>query len=262
MNQDNQSGFFRQYFIACFQPRKYKSLLERRTRSHVGYVILLMIFLLIIDTVIPFGAWMASVGGFQNLFLNRLPAFTLEDGTFDIASPVSFDIGGVIHVEMDSTVESFTQSDFQEKYQEEILISKTNACIRLGNRGSEIKWSSLKNVTLNNQGLTAMIPVLVLLLFIYFLSAFLTKILQYLIIALGFGLICRAGVKSPEGKFVSIKESFLIALYAKTLFAIISSVNICLGYLISSFWVTMISIIIIMSYIYKAEVSVLKPEVS
>ena len=83
MNQENQVGFFRRYFIACFQPGKYKLLLEKKTGSHVIYMILLVAFLLIVDTLIPFGAWMTSVGGFRNLFLNRLPAFTLEDGTFD-----------------------------------------------------------------------------------------------------------------------------------------------------------------------------------
>ena len=87
MNQENQVGFFRRYFIACFQPGKYKLLLEKKTGSHVIYMILLVAFLLIVDTLIPFGAWMTSVGGFRNLFLNRLPAFTLEDGTLRLSRP-------------------------------------------------------------------------------------------------------------------------------------------------------------------------------
>ena len=65
------------------------------------------------------------------------------------------------------------------------------------------------------------------------------------------------GVRSPEGETLSIKDSFLIAVYAKTLFAIIGSVNASLGYIISSFWVSMISIVFVMSYMFKAEVSVL-----
>ena len=56
MNQENETGFFRQYFTACFQPGKYKTLLEKKTGGHVLYMVLLLIFLLVIDTIIPFGA--------------------------------------------------------------------------------------------------------------------------------------------------------------------------------------------------------------
>lgn len=260
MNQENHTGFFQQYFIACFQPGKYKQLLDKKTGSRVGYVILLMILLLVIDTIIPFGAWTASVGGFRNLFLNRIPAFVLEDGTFQMESPISFDIGGAIRVEMNSDVEKYTEDDFDEKYPEEILISRTNILIRAGNQGSEIHLSSVGDFYLDNQGLTAAIPAVCLLLLFYFIVTFLSKAVQYLMAGLIYGLICRVGVRSPEGRTLTIKESFWIAVYAQTLFAIISSVNASLGYIVDSFWVSVISIMIIMSYIFKAEVSVLKPE--
>ena len=55
-----------------------------------------------------------------------------------------------------------------------------------------------------------------------------------------------------------MKEAFLIAMYAKTLFALIESVNASLGYVIGSFWMTAVSIMVVMGYIYKAEASILK----
>ncbi len=262
MNQENQTGFFRRYFIACFQPGKYKLLLEKKTGSHIAHMILLLIFLLIVDTLIPFGAWMTSVGGFRNLFLNRLPAFTLEDGTFDIESPVSFEIGQSIRVEINSEVEKYTQEDFQEEYQEEILISRTNLLIRAGDRGAELSLSSVGNMYLDNQVLTSAIPAFMMALVFYFLIILVLKAVQYIVVSLVYGLICRVGVRSPEGKMLSIKDSFWIAVYAKTLFAIIASVNSSLGYPVSSFWISVISIVIVMSYMFKAEVSVLKPEIS
>ena len=262
MNQENQVGFFRRYFIACFQPGKYKLLLEKKTGSHVIYMILLVAFLLIVDTLIPFGAWMTSVGGFRNLFLNRLPAFTLEDGTFEIESPISFEIGQAIRVERNPDVEKYTKKDFEEEYQEEILVSRTNVLIRAGERGSDLQLSSLGNMYLDNQVLTAAIPALMVMLVFYFLIMFASKAVQYAVVALVYGLICRVGVRSPEGKTISIGDSFWIAVYAKTLFAIIASVNSSLGYPVSSFWVSVISIVIVMSYMFKAEVSVLKPETS
>ena len=262
MSQENQTVFFRQYFIACFQPGKYKLLLEKKTGSHVLYLGLLLLFLLVVDTLIPFGAWTASVGGFRNLFMNRIPEFTLDNGTLTMESPLSFEIGSSIRVEINSGVEKFTQEDFDEEYLQEILVSKTNVLIRTGETGSELSLSALSGLYLDNQVLTAAIPAIMVMLLFYFIMIFISKAVQYLIVSLVYGLICRVGVRSPEGETLSIKDSFLIAVYAKTLFAIIGSVNASLGYIISSFWVSMISIVFVMSYMFKAEVSVLKPEVS
>ena len=262
MSQENQTGFFRRYFIACFQPGKYKLLLEKKTGSHVVYFLLLLAFLLVVDTLIPFGAWTASVGGFRNLFLNRLPAFTLQDGTFESESPVSLEISGVLRVELNAEVEKYTEEDFNEEYQEEILVSRTNLLIRAGGQASELPLSALGDFYLDNQMLTAAIPALMIMLFFYFVITFLSKAVHYVVTSLIYGLICRVGVRSPEGRTLTIKESLLIAMYAQTLFSVIGSVNASLGYPVSSFWVSVISIMIIMSYIFKAEVSVLKPEAS
>ena len=159
-------------------------------------------------------------------------------------------------------MEKYTQEDFDEEYLQEILVSKTNVLIRTGETGSELSLSALSGLYLDNQVLTAAIPAIMVMLLFYFIMIFISKAVQYLIVSLVYGLICRVGVRSPEGETLSIKDSFLIAVYAKTLFAIIGSVNASLGYIISSFWVSMISIVFVMSYMFKAEVSVLKPEVS
>lgn len=260
MNQESRTGFFHQYFIACFQPRNYRMLLNKKKGSHILYMCLLMLFLLFIDTVIPIAAWTTSVGGLKNLFLERIPSFTLENGSFAIASPLSFELGQAIRVEINSEVEAYEQTAFQEKYQEEILVGKSNVLVRAGNRMAEVPLSSLKQTKINNHSLVASIPYIVALFFCYCMFCLVGKGVQYVVIAMIFGMICRAGVRSPDGKFVSAREAFLIAFYAKTLFAIISSINACMGYMISSFWMTMISVMIIMSYIYKAEVSVLKKQ--
>lgn len=258
MNQENEAGFFRQYFIACFQPGKYKTLLEKRTGGHVLYMILLLLFLLVVDTVIPFGAWMTSMGGFRGLFLDRIPAFTVEDGTFTAEAPVSFHIGSVLRVEMDSDVERFTQKDVDEEYQQEILLGRTNILIRNMDTVTEVPLSSMGDMTLNNESLVAAIPFLMVMIVLYMMMTLVSKAVQYLVVALILGMICRFGVVSPQGDRVSLKEAFLIAMYAKTLFAIIESVNASLGYVIGSFWVTAVSIMVIMGYIYKVEVSILK----
>ncbi|MCD8018175.1 MAG: DUF1189 domain-containing protein [Clostridiales bacterium] len=262
MEQDNRVGFFERYFIACFQPGKYKTLINDKMGKHVCYTIVLLLFMLLVDTVIPVGAWVASVGGLKNLFLNRLPEFTLDDGEFEMSMPLSFTIGGTIRIEIDSDVEEYTDSDYNTDYTEEILISRSNVLIRVSENVTEIKFSTLSDIFLDNEGLAGAIPLIIASLIFYFIISLVTKGAQYLILAVGFGLLCRSSFRTENGQVVSVKEAILIALYAKTLFGILSSVNICLGYLISSFWVTIISVMVIMGYIYRAEISILKPKAS
>lgn len=260
MNQENQIGFFGQLKIACFRPGKYKALLEKNAGSHIRYFTVLFLFLVFVETVIPFAAWDVSVGGLENLFLNRVPEFHLAEGEMNMASPISFDIGGVLHVTVNSDKEEFSAKDYKEEYQEEFLISKTNIMIKIGQNISDVKLNSLKDVVMTNQELVEMIPFIRGMLVIYFVLALLSKAIQYIFVALMFGLFCRSGVRNADGRFLSVREAFVIGLYAKTIFAIFTSLNICLGYLISSFWMMMISVAGTIDYIYRAEHWLLQPK--
>ena len=71
------------------------------------------------------------MGGFENLFLERIPGFTLEKGEFHSESPIDFTIGGVVRVKADSSVEQFKESDFQSDYVQELLVGKKNILIKM-----------------------------------------------------------------------------------------------------------------------------------
>ena len=202
MQQESKIGFLWQYVIACIHPSQYKELIKKKKGAFVGYVAVLVMFLVLIENVIPFAAWTASVGGLENLVLNRIPKFTLEKGYFQSESPIDFTIGGVVHIKADSSVEEFKESDFKSDY------------------------------------------------------------VQYLLVALAFALICRGSVRTTEGKIVSMAESFYIAVYARTLAAVIGSANIALGYMIDSFVLMIVTVFITMGFIMRGEISVLDPQPS
>ena len=82
-----------------------------------------------------------------------------------------------------------------------------------------------------------------------------TKAVQYLLVALAFALICRGSVRTTEGKIVSMAESFYIAVYARTLAAVIGSANIALGYMIDSFVLMIVTVFITMGFIMRGESS-------
>lgn len=262
MQQESKIGFLWQYVIACIHPSQYKELIKKKKGAFIGYVAVLVMFLVLIENVIPFAAWTTSVGGFENLLLNRIPKFTLENGHFQSESPIDFTIGGVIRIKADSSVEEFKESDFKSDYVQELLVSKKNILIKMPGGNQQIILSQFKNWKLNNKGLVEMLPAFYMFLAFYLVVLLITKAVQYLFVALVFALICRGSVRTTEGKVVSMAESFYIAVYARTLAAIISSVNVALGYIVDSFILMIVTVFITMGFIMRGEISVLDPQPS
>lgn len=229
MKEKKKVGGLERFYIACFQPSRYKELLDEKTGYHVLYVIGIVFLLVIIETVIPFFAWDLSVGGMESLILERLPAFTVENGKMTIAQPVEFDLSGILHVKADSGVDQYQKKDFDDRYQEELLFSGSNLMMKMGDRVMDISMSDISQEKVDNQALVRLIPWFRILLMVYFFSSYLAKAAEYMVAALFFALICRAAIRTPDGKYVNLKGTIVIAIYAKTLFTLIRSVNTCLG---------------------------------
>ena len=56
MQQESKIGFLWQYVIACIHPSQYKELIKKKKGAFVGYVAVLVMFLVLIENVIPFAA--------------------------------------------------------------------------------------------------------------------------------------------------------------------------------------------------------------
>ena len=261
MVEEKQVGFWQRYFIACFRPSRYTELFSKKKGVHVGYLLLLMVFLFFIEGIIPFAAWDITVGGYRNLVLNRVPEFTIQDGVMKMDNPMEFTIGQATRVCVSSDVEKYKADDFDNKYSEEILVSSTNILFKAAGRMTEVSMDSFKGRTINNETLASASPLFHVMVGIYFIVSFLTCAARYLIQAGFFAILCRVGVRTEDGRTVSFKQVFLIALYARTLFAVLESINICLGYLVSDFLLIFLSAMVTMSYIYRAQAELLKPRV-
>lgn len=256
--REEQTGFFDQFYIACFRPSSYNETLLKKSRGAVAvYIIVLIAFLTLIDTVIPFAAWDASVGGLRNLFLKGLPQFQLKDGEFQARSSLDFTLGNSIHVVVNSQKERFTADDVDKDYIQEFLIGRDNIIVNADYTVQEIRLDSMKNVTLDNQSLVDSLP---MIRAVIGLSIFLTaviKLVEYVFVAAFFALLCKSSVRDREGKTVSLGTAMTISLYAKTLFAIISSVDTALGNPLPPTLLIVVSVFVTMMYISRAEMKVL-----
>ncbi|MBQ9155297.1 MAG: DUF1189 family protein [Eubacterium sp.] len=258
MQQEIKTGGLERFFIACFRPGRYEELLKARTARHVIYVCLIVLLQVLIETVIPFSAWDLSVGGLNHLITDRLPAFTIENGSMEIEQPIEVELMGVIRFKADSGVDSYSRDDLSADYQEEILCSKGNLLLKMNGRVMDIPVTELSSGRIDNKSLAEALPVLRIFLGIYLISTFFVKIGVYMLAAIFFAILCRAAIRTPDGKFVTLKGTLVIAIYAKTLFTLLGSVNICLGAPIAQTLVLIAGTFGTMLFIDRAEAAVLK----
>lgn len=257
MEQEKKPGGIERLYIACFRPSRYKELLSVKTARHVVYACCIIFFLVFIETMLPFAAWDFSVGGLNRLINERFPAFTVENGVMKIESPVEFNINGVIRFKADSGVEKFRKKDLDEEYQEEFLFSSSNVLIKLADRVVDIPMEEVSKTRLDNQSMVNAIPFLRILLGIYFLSSYVIKGAEYMIAAVFFAFLCRAAIRAPDGRFVTLKGTIVIAIYAKTLFSLVHSVNICMGSPVGETLMLIIGTFGTIAFIDRAEAAVL-----
>ena len=256
--QEEKTGFLEQYYIACSRPSQYHKTLMKNSRSAlVKYLVVLCLFLTFLDTVIPFAAWDVSVGGMKNLILRGIPSFSLKDGVFQSEEPLDFTLGNSTHIKVDSKEKEFTSQDIDSDYIQEFLISRTNILVSADYSVREIKLSDMKSFTLDNQSLVDFLPFIRATIGLTMLITVLVKIVEYLFVAAFFALFCRGSVRNDEGKMVSMKEAFVIAIYAKTLFAIINSIDAALGGILPATLLIIANVFVTMMYISRAEMKIL-----
>ena len=261
MEQERKAGFLQRFYIACCRPSRYKEILSAGRARHIFYVCCVIFLMVLTDTIIPFAAWDVNMGGLKKLITRSIPAFTVENGRMTIEEPVEFDIGGIVHLKADSDVASYNKSDLDERYQEEFLISSGNLVVRMADRLMEFSMEDitkdLAGEKLDNAVLAEAVPFFRMVLAVYFLSTYLVKGIEYMIAAVFFAVLCRAAIRTPDGKYVNLRGTLVIALYAKTLFSLLHSAHLCLGSPFGETLVLILGTIGTIIYIDRAEASVL-----
>lgn len=252
MEEKINYGLFDQIPISFFKPSRYKELLSLKRRYLVGFVILISFLSFALETLIPFLAWDVSVGGLDNMVENGIPDFKVENGIFEIDSPIEIKVPGLIYIKADSSVESVQEGDVDPDYPEVILISKSNMMIKNTGMVYEIRFSDLKQ-TVTKQSLLDIMPLAKVMAVITFVLTYLTKVAGFLISALFFALISRTMARDKEGNTVPFKTAFIFAIYARAPFVLLSGINSCLGNLISPIVVIFLGVFLTMHFIFVAE---------
>ncbi len=256
--QEEKTGLIDGFFIACFRPSEYDTtLMKNSTGRLIRHLLVLMAFVVFIDTVIPFAAWDASVGGLSNLFLKGIPEFSLKNGSLEAKEPLEFALGNALHVKVDADKESFDKDDIKMEYAQEFLLSHSNLVMSADYAVREVKLADWKDISIDNRTLVDMLPVFRIVITISILMSLGIRIAEYLFTALFYAFFCRRSVRTEDGKSVSFGQAFIISIYAKTLFAIIGSVDTALGHPLPATLLILVSVFVTMSYISRVEMKML-----
>ncbi|MEE1228033.1 MAG: DUF1189 family protein [Lachnospiraceae bacterium] len=255
-NNTEKTGFFEQYAL-CVQPFQYRRLLKVRMAKKVWYFILLFLVLVFVEAGMTFIAWDASVGGLKGFFTNRIPSFTLENGTLSMESPIEINLESAVRIKVDSSKTSFKKEDLDDDYIMETLVGSKKVLYKNHGRIVEMKISDFGTGDMNNQTLVHAIPLVRASIAGYAVALALAKAVKYIVLALFFALLCRSTVKNKDGEMVTYGQAYTCAMYAQTLPALIVSVNVALGYLVSGFGVSLATMFLMMFLIVRAEVGLL-----
>ncbi len=228
---ENRIGFFEQFYVALLKPRAYKNLVGLSKRRHVVYAVGVTFLLTLIAFVIPMASFVASLGGYEKFFTERMPSFTVAAGELHIERPLDFKIND-IHVVIDDSVESYSQADVQNAEETIVYFSRTNAVTNLSVVPVMFQYASLGDQKIDNAYMAGMAGQFYGSVVFAGLVSWLSQIVTYLVTALFFVLF-GLSINRFSGANLSFGKMYTIAIYAVSAFLLMTR----LSYYISSGWV-------------------------
>ena len=217
-----------QLSIAVSSPKNYKQLVKLKTGRLVWFVVIISFLLAFIEFGIDAIFWVGKVGGLRNLITNKIPAFTYHDNKLDMEHDMQLEIGNAtLYINTENASVDLDSMETDGVY---IAIGSENIVMGMvsDGKGYEYMVTPLKYMFLpdgfNNSKLAALTPVFYMYMVIMFISV----------------------MAASAGKV------FTICVYAQTLSVFIISVNTALGYLLSSFVVWIIALVVSMIFMNKA----------
>lgn len=244
-----------QLSIAVSSPKNYRHLTKLKTSRLVWFIIIFSFLLAFIEFGIDAIFWVSKVGGFRNLAENVMPAFTYEDGKLSIERDIQIAVGsGSLYVNTEAAKVDLDDMDADGSY---VAIGSENVTIGIvsGGKGYEYMVTPIKYFMLpdgfNNGSLAACAPLFYVYMIIMFICVMIGCAGRQLLLALLFSIVGNTLAKNLNTG-LSYGKVYTICVYAQTLAMFIMSVNTAVGYMISSFFVWIIAMIVSMVFMNRA----------
>lgn len=224
--------------IAVSRPSELLPVALQKTSRAVGYFVFLMLLVGIMTSLIPSAATVIGFGGFRNLFLHKMPAFTLESGDLHADSSWDMMLSG-IHLYMDTDKDTLTEEDLPYGGIYVAFSRKNLSLLILQDTGSDRELTNVYSVPLkdifpdgfNNQKLADSAWAYYLMIAVAFVLAVIRGGIRYLFLSVLYALYANA-ILAHTTVDVRSRDCVILAIYAETLEILIVNLNAALGTLI------------------------------
>lgn len=239
-----------QIAIAVASPKNYKELTHLKPGKTVAFVILLTFILTFIQTGIGVLCFLFKIGGFENLFMNKIPDFVYENGSLTMDNEMELVIGTVdIYVNTEQDVIHMEEMENDGIY---ITIGKKSVIFGAVNGSyvyeqDEYPLSMLFPSHLDNKELCTYIPGIYFAIIISYIGSMIGTAAKWLFFALIFSIMGRAAAANLQtGLYYG--DVYRICIYGQSLGLLLSAVNMAVGYFVPA--TLMFLIMIILSFVF------------
>lgn len=252
---DEKVSVFEQLFLSIGKAKALPGLAALKSSKFVGYLLLILTMMSFLVTVIPATAAIAQFGGFEKLFGQTLPAFTVQDGELVTDEDFEMNVQGV-HILLKHDVDSVSKEDlngisgvyytFGKKQVKMIVYQKQNTD-DFYNEVYVLPVSTMFPDGFNNQSLIDYIWAWYLGIFFGFIWRIITLAGRYLLLSLILMLVFN-GLMEKTTLEMNGSDLFKMAFYAQTIGINIVNINQAFGYLLPA---SLLSIVGMFVAVYK-----------
>jgi hypothetical protein len=219
----NEMPLYMQFFTAFSSSNRYMQLLWMRWGKVIGYFFFMTFIAALLAVAVPIAGRIVGVGGIGTFISERIPNFTYSNGVLEADSTMQYDKEG-IQFYLDTSVNSYKESDIDKESFTQILVSKSNMLVYQGGAVMKRDFSELPEFTFSKQMLLDNVGVIYAIIifagFIRYISLMFTALFTMLMLsAIGFMLI------SLNKLNVKFTDMLKLSVYAVTIVTIIEAFN-------------------------------------
>lgn len=222
------------FITAMFLPKEYGKLLRLSGGRIIQFLVLLILLVSVIRYAVPALGAIAGMGGMKDIIMNRLPAFSLEKGSFTLEKEVDWadEVSGV-YLLVDTDTKEFQKEDVPENMVEAILVGQDNLLFYnqvpgIGGMVQEMKWKDMGDFTLNNEILAEHSYVIYMMLLSMFVFLYIAEMIKYAVSGLLYAAVMLLLVRTLMLE-LSFAQVYKTAIFAQTVGAIVNAVMYCIN---------------------------------
>lgn len=256
---DEKFTMIDQIAVAVSAPGSYNKLTNLSTGRTVVYFVLLLILLAFMKMGISTIVYISDVGGFENLFLNTLPEFSVEGGKLVMDDKIELNIGADVLVYVDTDISEISVEDLPETDKVCVAFGQNNILMAINSNvlSQEYLNEPVKDMLpdgLNNQVMSDMVPVIYFCIVLVFIFTMAGQAVSLCFIALIIFIAARVVSAKLETNLSSGKV-YLICMYSMSLPMILMRANEAAGYLLPSSIVYLVGVCIALAFVTRGILS-------